>query len=40
MAIAEQYAGGRIVSFLEGGYNLSVLTRSAVVHIKTLSGLA
>lgn len=33
-AIADTYAAGRIVSVLEGGYNLSALGRSAVAHLK------
>lgn len=33
-AIADKYAAGRIVSVLEGGYNLSALGRSAVAHLK------
>jgi len=37
--IADQYAGGRIVSCLEGGYNLSALGRSVVAHIKALADL-
>jgi acetoin utilization deacetylase AcuC-like enzyme len=36
--VADQYAGGRIVSTLEGGYNLSALGRSAVAHIDSLLG--
>jgi len=32
--IARRYAGGRIVSVLEGGYNLDALARCVVVHIK------
>jgi acetoin utilization deacetylase AcuC-like enzyme len=32
--IARRYAGGRIVSCLEGGYALSALGRSVVAHIK------
>jgi acetoin utilization deacetylase AcuC-like enzyme len=36
--IAEAHAGGRIVSSLEGGYNLSALGRSAAAHIKVLLG--
>lgn len=32
--IADKYANGRIVSVLEGGYNLSALGRSAVAHLK------
>lgn len=39
MAVAEKHAGGRIVSLLEGGYNLHALGRSATAHLKTLSGL-
>ncbi len=38
-AIADKYAEGRIVSVLEGGYNLSALARSVVAHIKVLGGL-
>ena len=37
MAIAKQYSKGRIVSFLEGGYNLSALARSVVAHLKELA---
>ena len=33
---AERYAGGRIVSTLEGGYDLAALAASAHVHIDTL----
>ena len=39
VAVANKYAGGRIVSLLEGGYSLSALGRSAAVHVKTLAGL-
>lgn len=39
MAIARQYAGGRIVSCLEGGYALSALGRSVVAHLKVLAEL-
>jgi len=39
MAVAERDADGRIVSMLEGGYNLHALGRSVVAHLKTLSGL-
>jgi acetoin utilization deacetylase AcuC-like enzyme len=38
-AIADKYAEGRMVSVLEGGYNLSALARSVVAHIKVLGGL-
>ncbi|MDO9010504.1 MAG: histone deacetylase family protein [Gallionella sp.] len=37
--LAEKYADRRIVSVLEGGYALDALGRSAVAHIKVLSGL-
>jgi acetoin utilization deacetylase AcuC-like enzyme len=39
MAVAHQYAKGRIVSCLEGGYNLSALGRSVVAHVKVLAEL-
>lgn len=35
--IADKYAHGRIVSFLEGGYALSALGRSVAAHISVLS---
>jgi acetoin utilization deacetylase AcuC-like enzyme len=35
--IAERYAKGRIVSCLEGGYNLSSLSRSVVAHLRALA---
>lgn len=38
-SLAERYTERRIVSALEGGYALSALGRSAVAHIKVLSGL-
>lgn len=37
--VAARSAQGRIVSMLEGGYNLSALGRSAVAHIRALSKL-
>jgi acetoin utilization deacetylase AcuC-like enzyme len=37
MTLAARHAQGRIVSMLEGGYNLSALGRSAVAHVKTLA---
>jgi acetoin utilization deacetylase AcuC-like enzyme len=37
--IADKYAQGRIVSALEGGYELQALGRSVLAHIKVLSGL-
>jgi len=39
MDVAREHAGGRIVSFLEGGYNLDALAASAVAHIRALAGL-
>ncbi len=36
MAVADEHAQGRIVSFLEGGYNLKALAKSAAAHIQTL----
>ena len=39
MAVAQRHADGRIVSMLEGGYNLSALGRSAVAHVKALAEL-
>lgn len=39
MAVADEHAQGRIVSFLEGGYNLQALAKSAAAHIGTLAGL-
>jgi len=35
---AERRCAGRIVSCLEGGYNLSALGRSVVAHVKALAG--
>jgi len=37
--LADRSAQGRIVSFLEGGYDLSALGRSVAVHIKALAKL-
>jgi acetoin utilization deacetylase AcuC-like enzyme len=39
MDIARQYAQGKIVSCLEGGYNLSALGRSVVAHLRVLAEL-
>ncbi len=39
MGVAARHAEGRIVSVLEGGYDLSSLGRSAAAHIKTLAAL-
>jgi len=37
MNVAKEHAQGRIVSCLEGGYNLSALGRSVVAHVKALA---
>ncbi|HEX6609191.1 MAG TPA: histone deacetylase family protein, partial [Hyphomicrobiaceae bacterium] len=34
--IAHKQAGGRLVSMLEGGYDLTALARSTAVHVKGL----
>ncbi len=39
MSVAGEYAHGRIVSCLEGGYDLSALGRSVVAHLKVLAQL-
>jgi len=36
--IADKHAGGRIVSVLEGGYDLDALARSAAAHVGALMG--
>lgn len=38
LAVADRYARGRVVSLLEGGYNLEALARSLLVHLHELSG--
>ena len=38
--VAERHADGRIVSMLEGGYDLDALARSAAAHVRGLMGLA
>ena len=37
-SFADAHCEGRIVSMLEGGYSLSALGRSAVLHVKALAG--
>jgi len=37
--VARRHAQGRIVSCLEGGYNLSALGRSVVAHLRVLAGI-
>ena len=39
MGVAQRHAQGRIVSCLEGGYDLSALGRSVAAHVKVLLGL-
>ena len=36
VGLADQYAQGRVVSTLEGGYNVEALARSAARHIEAL----
>jgi acetoin utilization deacetylase AcuC-like enzyme len=37
MAVAARHSQQRVVSMLEGGYNLSALGRSAVAHVRALA---
>jgi acetoin utilization deacetylase AcuC-like enzyme len=37
-ALADKHAHGRIVSVLEGGYNLGALARSVAAHLRALAG--
>ncbi len=37
VAVANQYAQGRVVSTLEGGYDLDALARSVTAHIEALA---
>jgi acetoin utilization deacetylase AcuC-like enzyme len=39
LEIAEDRAGGRLVSALEGGYDLGALSASVGVHVRRLMGL-
>jgi acetoin utilization deacetylase AcuC-like enzyme len=38
VALAQAHAGGRLVSTLEGGYNLAALRASAAAHVAALAG--
>ena len=38
MEIADSYAGGRLVSVLEGGYDLEGLASASVAHVRALAG--
>ncbi len=40
VALARRHAGNRIVSCLEGGYNLSALARSVAAHVRVLADVA
>ena len=40
MAIADKHSGSRVVSCLEGGYNLSALARSVAAHLRILADMA
>jgi len=37
MKIADEFAHGRIVSVLEGGYSLDGLAKAATAHVRTLA---
>jgi len=39
MSIADEHCGGRIVSCLEGGYNVDGTARATCAHVSTLAGL-
>lgn len=39
MEIADQYAQGRLISLLEGGYDLSALAQCVAAHLQTLAGI-
>jgi acetoin utilization deacetylase AcuC-like enzyme len=36
MDLAEEYTGGRLVSLLEGGYNVEGSALAAAAHVETL----
>ena len=38
MKVAERHSGGRLVSMLEGGYDLNALARSTAAHVTALMG--
>ncbi|HMP90292.1 MAG TPA: histone deacetylase [Kiritimatiellia bacterium] len=40
MSLANHYANGKIVSVLEGGYNLSGLASAVVAHVRELAGIS
>jgi acetoin utilization deacetylase AcuC-like enzyme len=37
MDVADEHAGGRVVSVLEGGYSLEGLAAGVASHVKTLT---
>lgn len=37
MSVADRHAGGRVISLLEGGYDLAALGRSTVAHVRALA---
>ena len=39
LQVAQKHASGRIVSCLEGGYNLNALSKSVIAHLSVLTGL-
>jgi acetoin utilization deacetylase AcuC-like enzyme len=38
VAAADRWAGGRVLSFLEGGYELAALVRTARAHVEEMAG--
>jgi len=38
VSVANRHAKGRVVSSLEGGYDLGALGRSALAHVRALQG--
>jgi acetoin utilization deacetylase AcuC-like enzyme len=38
MELADKYCGGRVVSNLEGGYDLEGLSKSVGAHVRRLMG--
>ena len=39
LEVAEQFCGGKLISLLEGGYDLNALARCVATHVETLSGI-
>jgi acetoin utilization deacetylase AcuC-like enzyme len=40
MALADEVCQGRVVSLLEGGYNIKGNASAAIAHLKTLAGMS